>query len=386
MRSKDTKQQASSICSQDQIADKFILLPAACSLKSQDSPDGPITLADKVPKTIQRVKSREEQLDNPIAKISYCPSLRTFLETSYCDDKTRNQPIILIEYGSRSEDPLITQCSTSSTDSDKISRYICPKSEGEESPGEITRQAITDDTADTTSDQRAKNFCGQDLTGQEVPCERMQPEVTYRTSPDGKLTCRDRADLRIDISSCSRVKDLLSRVPRRNGLDSSEIKRSSKREMSRRQICPASCCPPARRSTTKEVRKDSPRSRRKGVSNATASPIKVCTPQDCLDYQHLQRPVSEQKLRTEVERIGSAKSDNVSVYQTAAVRQADSTPESAFEGAIQSAGSQELPACCKKYIPAYQKRYEVCPFRRNGLQNEYVPLQIQQSETKLYLG
>ncbi|XP_067211583.1 uncharacterized protein [Linepithema humile] len=386
-RRKDTKQQASSIkiCSQDQIANKFILLPASYFLKSQDCTDKSVVLAGKVSKTILEVNRSEEQLDSPISKILYCPLSNKFFETFYSDDKTRNQPMILIEHAPTSENPLATQC-LASTD-DKIPYYICLESKlKDDSPGKVIRQVI--DATDTISDERTKHFCGQDLSGQGIPCQRTKPEVTCRFPPD-KLTCRDGADLKIDISPCSRTKDLLSHVPRRNGLDSSEIRSFSKKELSKKIICPASCCQPVQRSTTKEVCEDSSQSRRKAaVLCVTSSPIKVRTSQDRLDDQrHLQRPVSEQILQTEAARIESAKSAKAFVHQTAAVTHVDLIPERIFGDAIQLLGSQEPPACYKKHIAAYQpeKRYEVCRSKRNGLQNEYVR-RIEQSGATMYLG
>lgn len=90
------------ICSQD----KF-LLPASYILKSQDCTDSPIALAGKVPKAILEMNRDEKQLDSLISKILYCPTWKKFFETFYCDDKTRNQPMILIEYASTSKNPLI---------------------------------------------------------------------------------------------------------------------------------------------------------------------------------------------------------------------------------------------------------------------------------------
>ncbi|KYQ56588.1 hypothetical protein ALC60_04443 [Trachymyrmex zeteki] len=171
------------------------------------------------------------------------------------------------------------------------------------------------------------------------------------------------------------MKDPLSHITRKNGLDPFEIP-SSLKKLSRRykkRICSASCCQPVR-SATKDVCSDFFRTKALALDTKSSSKER-CTMQKRLEGQRLQRLPSEQILRTEITRIESAKSDKASACQKSAVafRRACLTPEISGDTS-RLPSSQELLTRYGKDIPVYQlERYEACRSKRNGLQDECIP-------------
>lgn len=318
-RREDIKQQSGSvdICSRNQIADKFILLPISNILKSQDYADDSVALTDKI--TIEAVSSpilkidRDEKQsdDTKLPKIVYFPTSKKILETSYCDDKSRNQPVIFIECAATPcEDPASDiQCSTN-----------------------------TD-----VSWQKSK--------------------VTS-SPPDCKFACPDQ---KIDISS--EIREPFSQITCRNDLDSSEISSSSKKF--KRRICPARCCQPVRQSAIREVCKDFFHAK-SSASDAISSPTCVGKDDRSFDEQ-LQCPTSERMVRTDVTRRESAKSDKASACQrsTISFKRACLIPERISKDTPRLSSSQELLARYKEHIPIHLlERYEICRSKRNGLQDE----------------
>lgn len=230
---------------------------------------------------------------------------------------------------------------------------------------------VADSAKRTISDQKTRVSSDRALSERSVPCRKTKPEMTLYSSPDCKPACPERADLKIDILRCPKMKDPLSQITRKNSLDSFEVS-SLKKPLSKykRRICSASYQPV--RPATKDVSSDFFHTK-KSSSDIKFSPIETCM-QKCLDDQRFQRLSSEQ--RTEVTRLESAKSDKVSPCQKSAVafRPADLIPEKVSEKTLHLPSSPDLLARYKKYIPAYQlERYESCRSKRNGLQDECIP-------------
>lgn len=345
---KDVKQRAGSICSQKRMTDKF-LHPASYILKSRDSTDDlKIALPGKVPiKTISseilKIDKSEKQLGS--SKILHCPSSKNFLRAAFCVDKSPKQPMAFIECMTTPKGPLarIIQCSKTSKDREtKLKK------------GSSYRiiQLVTDPAERAIPDQKARVSSGRALSERSVSCRKSKPEVTYRSPPDCKLARPDRADLKIDISLFPKMKDPLSQVTRKEGLDPSEISYSLKKSSSRykRRIYPVSYCQPVRRSATKDI---------------------------CSDFLHTKSSAPDAKSSPiEVRMTLSARSDKASVCQKSTIpfRQASLIPERISGDTLRLPSSQELLARYKKYIPAYQlERYEACRSKRNGLQDECIP-------------
>ncbi|XP_072743850.1 uncharacterized protein [Anoplolepis gracilipes] len=323
-RREDMKQQTSliDICCRNQTADKFILLPASHILKSQDCVDDSVAVADKIPienvsTAILEIDRSEKQPDDVTLKILHCPTSKTILETSSCDDRSRNQPVIFIECAEKHcEEPLtsVIQCS-SNTD------VSCQKSK---------------------------------MTGSPSDCE---------------FACPNKE---IDISS--EIEDSFSQM-------TSEISSCSEKSLKKfkKRICPASCCQPVRQSTIRKVCTDFLRA--KSSASDVISPTFVGkNDQQNLDEQQLQRLASKRMLRAEVARVDSAKSDKASTCQksTIAFKRDCLIPERISEDTSRLSSSQELLARYKKYIPTHQlKKYEICRSKRNGLQDECIPYFLQ---------
>ncbi|KAM0733375.1 hypothetical protein ACS0PU_012924 [Formica fusca] len=324
-RREDIKKRSGSIdvCSRNRTADKFILHPAAHILKSQDCVDDSVALTDKIP--IEAVSTAtleidrdEKQPDDTFSKIVYCPTSKKILETSYCDDRSRNQPVIFIEC-----DATLCEDPTSDIQCSKNTDVSCQKSKMTSSP------------------------------------------------PDYKFACPNQ---KIDISS--EMKDPFSQITCRNGLDSSEISSSSKKSLKRfkRRICPPRCCQPVRQSVIREVCKDFLHAK-SSASDAISLPTYIGKDdQRSLDEQ-LQCPASERMLRTDVTRVESAKSDKASACQRSAIdfKRACLIPRRISEDTLRLSSSQELLARYKEHIPIHLlERYEICRSKRNGLQDECV--------------
>ncbi|TGZ53569.1 uncharacterized protein [Temnothorax longispinosus] len=385
-RCKDVKQRVSSIdicshCSQNRTIDKFVLLPASYILSHIDDS---VTLADKikplktVSSTILKFDKNEKQLDDSTSKILRCSSSKNILRASYCDDKLSKQPATFVECTTTSKVPLarVIQCSTKTNEGDGTNYCIYLGSKVKKGSSHKIIQPVTESAKKAISDKKTRVSSERALSERSIPCRKPKPEVTH-CSPDSELAYPGRSDLKIDILLCPEIKDPLSQITRKNGLDPSDIPSSSKKPSRRykRRVCSASCYQPVR-PATKDVCSNFLRAK-SSASDAKSSPIQICTTQKRLDDQRLQRLASEQILRTEVTRIESAKSDKASACQRSAVayKRACLIPEKVSEDTSRLPSSQELLARYKEYIPAYQlERYETCRSKRNGLQDECIPL------------
>lgn len=325
-RREDVKQRTGSIdvCSRNQIANKFILLPASYILKSQDCTDDSVVSTDEIPTeavstAILEIDRGEKQPDDAISKIAYCPTSKKILEISYCDDRSCNQPVILIE---------------------------CAATPYEEPLASVIRCSTHTDVSSQKSE----------VTGSLSDCESTCPEQ------------------KIDLSS--EIKDPFSPM---TCLDSSEISSFSKKSLKRlkTRICSANYCQPVRQSAIKENLCEDFLHAKSSASDATSSSSTFVGTDDeqSLDEQQLQRPASERMLRTEIARAESAKSDEAAACQRSATafRRACLTPGRISGDKSRLSGSQELLARYKEHIPIHQlERYEICRSKRNGLQDECV--------------
>lgn len=381
-RRKDIKQQVSSIDTSQLRNDKFILLPTTYILKSYDHINDSTALTDKVrvpiktaSSTILKTDKHEKQLGHSSSKILHCSSSKNILKTSYCDDdKSSKQPMIFIKCITAPKGPLARaiQCST------KISKdktNYCIHLESKLKKDSSYKSIQSTDSSKKIFDKKTKVSCKGALSKQSVSRRKLKPEVIHHSPPDCKLARPDKADLKIDILFLPEMKDPLSHITRKNGLDPFEIP-SSLKKLSRRykkRICSASCCQPVR-SATKDVCSDFFRTKALALDTKSSSKER-CTMQKRLEGQRLQRLPSEQILRTEITRIESAKSDKASACQKSAVafRRACLTPEISGDTS-RLPSSQELLTRYGKDIPVYQlERYEACRSKRNGLQDECIP-------------
>lgn len=307
-RCEDTKQRIDSIdvC--------FRNLPASHILKFQDCADDSVALIDKIPiKAVSTVTLETdkggEQLGDAISNIAYCPTSEKILETSYCDDRSRDQSVIFIK------------CAPCKDLLSSVTRYS---------------------TNTDVSRQKSK------VTSSPADCKFA------------------RSDQKIDISP--EIDDAISQKTYRNSVDPSEISSSSKKFLKgfKRRICPARCCQPVRQTAIKGVCEDFFHAK-SSVSDAT---LIGKDDQRSLAEQQLQCPVSERMLQTEVARV---KSDKVSTCQRSAFTDACLIPGRISEETSRLSSSQELLARYKKHIPIHLlERYEICRSKRNGLQDECV--------------
>lgn len=308
-RCQDMKQRIDSIdvCSRS--------LPASHILKSQDCADDSIALTDKLPKkavstVILEIDRGEEESGDAISKVA---TLKKIVETSYCDDRSRDQSVIFIKCAA-------TPC---------------------------------------------KDFLSAQYSDTDV--SRQKSKATS-SPPDCKFACSDQE---IDISS--EMDDAFSQITCRKGADSSEISSSSKKSLKRfkRRIYPTSCCRPVQQTTIKEACKDFLHAK----FSASDATFVGKDDKRSLDEQQLQCPVSERMLRTKVTRVESAKSDKASTCQRSATASRDACliPGRISEETSPLSSSQDLIARYKKHIPIHLlEKYEICRSRRNGLQDECV--------------
>ncbi|XP_039315138.1 uncharacterized protein LOC105201574 isoform X2 [Solenopsis invicta] len=372
-RREDVKQRidSSDICSQKQMTDKFVLLPAFCTLKSQDPIDDAARAGKmKVPvqvvaPAILEIDKSEKQLDTSTFKVLTCSSSKNYLRAPYRNEKSP-KPMTFIECTTTPKGPLarITQCSSKATE-EGINYYIHLGSKlGKKDSSRKISQPVTDPAKRIIAAKKTSSS-KRILSGQGIPCQDSKLEGTPRSPPDRE--CSGKADLKIDISLHPKMKDPLSQITRKNGLeDPSSLKKVSR--TSKRRIGPSSCQPiqPAKDiySDFLYIKSSTP--------DAVSLPIEICMTRKRLDDQQLQRLTSEQMLRTK--RIDSKKSDKVSPCQRSAVAsgRACLIPERVSEDT--SLSSHELLASYKNHIPAYQlERYEACRTKRNGLQDECIP-------------
>lgn len=314
-REEDIKQRTSSIdvCSRDKIADKVILLPASYILKFQDCTDDSVA-----PDEIEAVFTASREIDRSKKQLEetkiYCPTSKTNLETSYCDDRSRNRPVIFIDCAlkpSKQSSANVIQCSS--------------------------KTAVLRQNSEVT-DSRDCEFA--------------------------------RSEREMDISS--EIKVPFSQTTCTNYPDSSEMSSFSKKSSrgSRTRICPASFYQPARQSAIKESpRKDFLRAKSSSASVATSSSTLVGTDdQQSLD-EELERPEASKRMP----RAESAKSHKAAACRRSATafRQARLTPRRIPRDTSRLSDSQELLARYRERISVHQlERYESYRSKRNGLQDE----------------
>lgn len=384
LRREDVKQRDSSIDmrSRKRMTDKFILLPASCILKPHDRIDDSVFVGKvKVPvkiisSAILKFDKNEKQRDDLSSKILRCSSSKDILKSSYCD-KLPKQPLTFIECITTSKSPLakVTQCSTKTNESDGINYCIYLRSKAKKDSS-CKIQPVIDSVERTIFDKKMRVSSERALSERSVSCRKSKPEVIHCSSPDYKLVCPDRADLKINISLFPQMKDPLSQITHKHSLDPVETVSSLKKPLRKykRRIYPASCCQPVR-SATKNICSDFSHAK-SSSSDAKSLSIEIYAVQKRPGGQQLQR-LAEKMLPTEVMRIESAKSDKVSACQRSAVafRRACFIPEKVCGETLRLPSSQDLLARYKKFnIPAYQlERYKICRSKRNGLQDECIP-------------
>ncbi|XP_011697616.1 PREDICTED: uncharacterized protein LOC105455757 isoform X1 [Wasmannia auropunctata] len=371
-RRKDVKQRGSAdVCSQK--SDKFILLPASCTLKSHDRIDDSITLTGKIKIPIKTVSSAilkidksKKRLDDSSSRILRSLS-KNILRASHYDDKSAKQPLTVIKYFTMPKDSLArdTRCPSKTSESGRVNYRIHLESKLKKDSSCKIIQPVTDSKrmiSDKKSRVCDKRSSHRALSKLSVSRRKSKPEVT-RSPPDCKVARPGRADLKIDILFFPETRDPLSQITRKNGLvDPSEIPCSTKKLSGKykRQICPVSCCQPVQ-PAIKDVCSEFPRAKSLAL-DAKSSSTEMS---------------SEKILRAEVTRIKSAKWDRKSTCQKPAVpfRRACS-PEKISEDItrLREPSSRELFTRYKGYIPIYQlERYEACRSKRNGLQDECIP-------------
>ncbi|XP_018392441.1 PREDICTED: uncharacterized protein LOC108771607 isoform X2 [Cyphomyrmex costatus] len=380
-RREDIKQQFSSTDFSQIGSDKFILLPATNILKFHNHIDDSTALTGRVKVPVKTVSSailktdkHEKQLGGSSSKTLHCPSSKNILKASYYDDdKLSTQPMIFIKCITP-KGPLarIIHCSTK-TSKDKTNYCIHLESKLKKDNSCKIIQSI--DSTKKISDKKTKVPCQRALSKQSVSrFRKSKPEVTHHSPPDCELARPDKADLKIDILFFPEMKDVLSRITHKNGLDPFELPSSVKKLSKKYKKCSASCCQSVR-SISKDVCSDFFRTKALAL-DAKSLPIERCTMQKRLNDQRLQRLPSEQILRTEVTRIESAKSDKVPTCQKSAVafRRACLKPKISGDTSRLPSSQELLARYGKDFIPIYQlERYEACRTKRNGLQDECVP-------------